>query len=154
MVYWFSYNTSGGVIYFLITLCARTRFPSTIFSCKLRLILDSILVPLGEGVTTAIIMPSKAPSDAISLWGNILCEQLAVLDWQRAQREKYPFYKELISPSIFVQPNPLAFQNLMHFLFNVLDSAEAGEKFLGLWPLHPGDKKAASQFRLKPRCQT
>jgi len=92
-------------------------------------------------------MPVKTVSDALALWGNILCEQLSLLDWPKVQREKYPFYKELITPSVFVQPNPQAFQNLVHFLFSVLDSSEASEKFLGLWPLHPGDKRAESQFR-------
>ena len=94
-------------------------------------------------------MPAKTPSDAVALWGNILCQQLAlpVLNWPSVQREKYPFYKEMVTPSVFLQPNPQAFQNLVHFLFTVLDPSEASEKFLGLWPLHPGDKKAESQFR-------
>jgi len=94
-------------------------------------------------------MPAKPPSDAVALWGNILCQQLAlpVLNWPSVQREKYPFYKEMVTPSVFLQPNPQAFQNLVHFLFTVLDPSEASEKFLGLWPLHPGDKKAESQFR-------
>ena len=96
-------------------------------------------------------MPSKSSDDAaVTLWGNVLCQQLAlpILNWQREQRDKYSFYREIVTPSVFAQPNPAAFQNLMHFLFTVLNAAEANEKFLGLWPLYPGDKKAESQFRL------
>ena len=97
----------------------------------------------------AVVM-SHQPSDGVLFWGEILCQQmgLPVLKWRRVRRDNYPFFKELVTPSLFAQPNPGAFQCLVHFLLSALDPAEAKEKFFGLWPLVPGDKKAEHQFRL------
>ena len=99
--------------------------------------------------TTAVAMPTKSADDPVAIWGHILCQQLSlpVLNWRKAQRENYPFYREIVTPSVFAHSNPAAFQNILHFLFNTLDPVESAEKFVGLWPLHPGDKKAESQFR-------
>lgn len=87
-------------------------------------------------------------SSGLVLWGNALCQQLCLptLNWE-GQRDNYPFFRDPITPALFAQPNPCAFQSLLHFLFSILDPIEASDKFFGLWPLKAGDKKADSQFR-------
>ena len=84
----------------------------------------------------------------VKLWGNMLCQQLSLpaLNWAH-QRVNYPFFRDPITPALFAQPNPIAFQSFMHFLFSILDPIEASETFFGHWPIKSGDKKSESQFR-------
>jgi len=85
-------------------------------------------------------------SSALLTWGHVLIDNLVLLNWDK-RRQKYPFFDENITPNCFLKPNLKAFQCLIHFLLHLFDENQTSEKFQGLWPIKPGDKKTESQFR-------